>query len=357
MIYIEGYALLCSLGETVEESVLALKNEKHEASKIDDENLYYFLKNNPLPNYYDSIESVAKQAIEHAKLTVTEQRKMGIFLGTSSPKLPINEQRLRKGEEILSSVDISEIVDELAQRVGQDNYKGIISTACTSSANALVQAKAMLEAGLIEKALVLGVELYNEMSIKGFDSFMLLSKDKIRPFDKNRDGVILGEGLSAVVLGKKESAFELVAGSVMVDISSITSPTTENLERVMRHVFTEAKIDAEEIYVVKSHTTATPQNDEVEAEALKNCFSKLPIVTALKPYIGHTMGASGTNELVLMLASLKEGFVPKTLNFQTPDLNALEPLQQVCEAKASYYLFNYFGFGGNNCSLLVKYHG
>jgi len=355
--YIEGYSLICSLGETAEASVKAMRNETPTPQSIADENLYFFLKNTPEPNYYDIIERVARQAIDHAKLSESDIEKMGIFLGTSSPKLPINEKYLKEENELLNSVNISEISNELSRRIGQDAYKCILSTACTSSANALVQAKAMIEAGLIEKALVMGIELYNELSIRGFDSFLLLSQDKIRPFDKERDGVILGEGLSAVVLGKKESTFELVAGSVKVDISSITSPTTSNLEQVMNEALEKANINANEIVAVKTHTTATPQNDEVEAEALNNSFAKLPLVTALKPYIGHTMGASGTNELVLMLEALKSGFIPKTLNFEEQDAQGIIPLTKEAEAKDGYYMFNYFGFGGNNCSLVVKYHG
>jgi len=356
VIYIEGYSLISALGMTIETSINALKKEKYYPKSIEGDNLYFFLKEPINQSYYEIIKKVSSQAIKNAKLNQVEIEKMGIFIGTSSPKLPINEKSLKEHNELLTSVNISEITNNLSSCIGQNTYRCIISTACTSSSNALVQAKDMIESGLIEKALVVGVELFNELTIKGFDSFQLLSNNKLQPFDKNRTGVILGEGISAVILGKSKSSFELVAGSIKLDISSITSPTANNLELVMNDALKKANITSNEIYAVKSHATATLQNDKVEAEALNNCFTKLPIISALKPYIGHTMGASGTNELVLMLGALKKGFIPKTINFKEQEDKGITPITEDKEAKYGYYMFNYFGFGGNNCSLIVKYN-
>ncbi len=348
MIYIEGYALISSLANGVEKSVLPID--------IDGVKYYKILDIEPL-EYYDIIEKVVRLVIEDAKLSQEELHNTALFIGTSSAKLPLNEHHAKESGELLKDLYMSEVSQIISQRVGLQGYKTIISTACTSSSNALIQAKEMIESGLIQRAVVVGIELYNELSINGFDSFMLLSKNSIKPFDVDRDGIVLGEGVSAVVLGKKKSAFELVGGAINVDTASVTSPHFSNLKEVMSQAIQSANISTKDIYLIKAHATASIQNDIAEAEAINLLFKEnKPHILALKPYIGHTMGACGTNELTLLLESLKQGIIPKTINFKSIDKECnLQPNLKELEAKEGYYLLNYFGFGGNNSSLVIKY--
>ena len=358
MVYVEGYALCSALGDSAKSSMQGLKKSLVEPTLLQDDNKYFYMKNPPTNDYYDIMEHVARVAIEDANLTQDDIRNLGLFIGTSSAKLPLNENFLREGKALLEEVNSSEISAILSERLKIQSFNTLISTACTSSANALVQAKEMIESRLIDKALVLGIELYNELSIKGFDSFLLLSKDTIRPFDKNRDGVILGEGVSAVVLGKEKSEFELSAGTIMLDTSSITSPSVDALVRVMKQSMKEANIEPKDISLIKAHATATIHNDAVEADAINQLFLNPPKVLSFKPYIGHTMGACGTNELVLLMQTLKENFVPKTPNFEEFDSeHPLQPTVTSSDATYGYSLLNYLGFGGNNCCLILKYDG
>ncbi len=361
MIYIEGYALITSLGKSAKASVSALREENIKPiSKplfMDGIKYYKILDSKPL-DYYDQIEQVAKSAISHANINPKEIENMALFIGTSSAKLPLNEYYAQESGELLKDLYMSEVSEIIAKKLGIKGFRTIISTACTSSANALIQAKEMIESGLIKKALVVGVELYNQLTLKGFDSFMLLTKTEMKPFDKDRDGIILGEALSAVVLGHNPSQFGLVGGAVTVDTSSITAPHHNNLKEVMSQALKNANIHPHEIELIKAHATASIQNDISEAKAINLLFSKkVPPVLPLKPYIGHTMGACGTNELVLFLESLKEGFIPKAIHFENRDeACALTPNLEELEAKKGYYLLNYFGFGGNNSSLVMHYN-
>ncbi|MCK5854875.1 MAG: hypothetical protein KAG56_06600, partial [Sulfurovaceae bacterium] len=356
VIYIEGYALISSLGKSVKKSVESLKEELVSPLQIESLKYYKISDIEPL-EYYNIIEKVVRVAIEDAKLSQEELKSTALFIGTSSAKLPLNEHHAKESGVLLKDLYMSEVSQIIAQRVGLQGYRTIISTACTSSSNALIQAKEMIESGLIAKAIVVGVELQNELSIKGFDSFMLLSKDKLRPFDKNRDGIILGEALSAVVLGKEPSSFSLAGGAITVDTSSITAPHFENLKMVMSQAIESAKILPKDIEVIKAHATASIQNDISEAKAIHLLFKEnIPTILTLKPYIGHTMGACGTNELTLLLESLKQGFIPKSIHFETVDEECdIIPTQEQSPAKEGYYLLNYFGFGGNNSSLVLKY--
>ncbi len=356
MIYIEGYALISSLGKSVKESVDSVKKELSLPLQLEGFKYYKISDIEPL-EYYELIEKVVCVAIEDANLTQEELHSTALFLGTSSAKLPLNEHHAKESGLLLKDLYMGEVSQIVAKRVGVEGYKTIISTACTSSSNALIQAKEMIESGLIDKAIVVGVELYNELTINGFDSFMLLSKNKLRPFDKNRDGIILGEALSAVILGRKESNFTLAGGAITVDNSSITAPHFENLKEVMSQAIESAKILPKDIKLIKAHATASIQNDISEAKAIHTLFKEnIPDILALKPYIGHTMGACGTNELTLLLESLKQGFIPKSIHFETPDEACnIIPTQEKLPAKEGYYLLNYFGFGGNNSSLVLNY--
>ncbi|MCK4442401.1 MAG: hypothetical protein KAU90_10370, partial [Sulfurovaceae bacterium] len=168
---------------------------------------------------------------------------------------------------------------------------------------------------------------------------------------------ILGEAVSTIILSKEKSNFEIIGGAIKIDTSSITAPTPPNLAYVMQEALQNANITAKDINIVKTHSTASKQNDEAEAKALHIVFnSYIPKVVALKPYIGHTMGASGTNELVLLIEAIKQGFIPKSINFTDIDsqCNITPSLKELPE-KEGYSLLNYFGFGGNNSCLVLKY--
>jgi 3-oxoacyl-[acyl-carrier-protein] synthase-1 len=126
----------------------------------------------------------------------------------------------------------------------------------------------------------------------------------------------------------------------------------------MQAAIKQAGLSPTDISVIKAHATGTLQNDKAEAEALIHLFPSHSNITALKPYIGHTMGACGSNELVLLMESLKQNFIPKTINFSLIDeLHPLKPMSINIPAISGYYLLNYLGFGGNNCCLIIKYNG
>ena len=183
MIYIEGYALISSLANGVEELVKRLKEDNSSESetlvpnktrlKPSVPSRYYKISDIEPLEYYDIIEKVVRLAIEEAELSQEELQSTALFIGTSSAKLPLNEHHAKESGELLKDLYMSEVSQIIAQRVGINGYRTIISTACTSSSNALIQAKEMMESGLIQRAVVVGVELYNELSINGFDSFML----------------------------------------------------------------------------------------------------------------------------------------------------------------------------------------
>jgi 3-oxoacyl-[acyl-carrier-protein] synthase-1 len=237
-------------------------------------------------------------------------------------------------------------------------------TACTSSANAVLYAASMIEEGVVEKALVVGYDLYNNLGFYGFEGLKSLASSEVRPFDAARDGLILGESCGAVVLeaqNREGSDFMWLGGANLCDTYSVTSHDEEGaaVGETMNRALARAGIDPREVDAVKAHATGTENNDRTECAAMKLVFGdRIPPVTCLKPFIGHTVGACGVSELILLTESIKAGFIPATPGFREKDeaLN-LTPLTENRPTGEGIFMLNTFGFGGNCTTLILSNRG
>jgi 3-oxoacyl-[acyl-carrier-protein] synthase-1 len=260
-----------------------------------------------------------------------------------------------------SSDGYGKIAGAVGERFGMEAGCYSFTTACTSSANALLYAAAMIKQRQIERALVVGYDLFNNLGFYGFEGLKSLATSDYRPFDKARDGLILGEACGAVVLeGKRRTAgdFECLGGANLCDVYSVTSHDEEGsaVAETMNRALNQAGIDPEDIRAVKAHATGTENNDRTECAAMKATFdSHIPPVTCVKPFIGHTVGACGVSELIVFTESVKTGFIPSTPGFRDMDeeLN-LRPLTENREAGEGFFMLNYFGFGGNCTTLILS---
>lgn len=254
-----------------------------------------------------------------------------------------------------------DITHPLAQGLGVEGPVFSIHTACSSSANALIVARDILLRGEVEHVLVVGAEGLSTVSLGGFMAMMLLDPDGCRPFDAGRRGLQLGEAYAAVLLDRNTSSGPLLAGGAnLCDIHHVTSasPDGSAMHRAMTDALDQAGIAPADIGAIKAHGTGSQDNDMAEAAALHSLFgNSLPPVSTLKRQLGHTLGACGVVELVAWLACLQSGFLPAARGFRQvdPALN-ITPLTQEQAAPAGYSLLNYFGFGGNYASLVLK-HG
>jgi 3-oxoacyl-[acyl-carrier-protein] synthase-1 len=260
-----------------------------------------------------------------------------------------------------SSNGYGKIAGAVGERFGMEAGCYSFTTACTSSANALLYASAMIKEGHIERALVVGYDLFNNLGFYGFEGLKSLAASEYRPFDRDRDGLILGEACGAVVLeGERRKAgdFECLGGANLCDTYSVTSHDEEGaaVAETMKRALRLAKIEPGDIRAVKAHATGTENNDRTECAAMKVTFDRhIPPVTCLKPFIGHTVGACGVTELIVFTESVKAGFIPSTPGFREMDeqLN-LRPLTENGEAGEGFFMLNYFGFGGNCTTLLLS---
>jgi len=318
------------------------------------------------------LEHVARQAVDDARMTVDSLRGAALIVGSSGFLFAGEaEYRLRHQHAGTTSSPVLRapgyFPQMLSERLALDGPVVTLSTACSSSANALLLAADLIRRGEVAHALVMGAEGLSRIALTGFHSLMLLDPEGCRPFDRERRGMQLGEAIGAVLLDRGDpadagtSTGELLGGANLCDIHHVTSATPDGsaMHEVMQQALADARVRPDEIVLIKSHGTGSSDNDAAESAAMRRLWGQeLPPFTAIKRYVGHTLGACGVVELVAMLGCLRAGFVPPAAGFAAPDPELLvTPLRKSIPAPRGPVMYNYFGFGGNYASLVVRHGG
>ena len=261
------------------------------------------------------------------------------------------------------------------------NFKGPNFTtvsACASSTNALIDAFNYIKWNKADFFIAGGSEAcIFEPGIGGFNAMMALStrnedpKTASRPFDKERDGFVMGEGAGAIFLEEYEHAInrganiyaEIVGGGLTADAYHITAPHPDGLgaKNVMKQAIEDAKVDIREIDYINVHGTSTPLGDTAEINAIKSLFGKHAYnlnISSTKSMTGHLLGAAGVIEAIASIMTVKNNIIPPTINHKTKDPEIDEKLNLTLnkeeEKNVNYALSNTFGFGGHNASVLFK---
>jgi 3-oxoacyl-[acyl-carrier-protein] synthase II len=252
------------------------------------------------------------------------------------------------------------------------NYATV--SACASSANAIADGYLLIREGLADVMIVGGSEAaINEAGVGGFNAMRALSernddpKTASRPFDKDRDGFVLGEGAAALVLESLEHALwrgariyaELVGIGLAADAYHITAPCAEGAELVMRRALQNAGIAPTEVDYINVHGTSTPLGDISETKAIKAVFGEWAYqlnISSTKSMIGHLLGAAGAVEAVATVLSVYHQTVHPTINHFTddPECDLNYTFHHPMKRPIRYALSNSFGFGGHNACLLFK---
>jgi 3-oxoacyl-[acyl-carrier-protein] synthase-1 len=237
----------------------------------------------------------------------------------------------------------------------------VISTACSSSAKVFASGARYLQAGLCDAAIVGGVDSLCLTTLCGFSSLQLLSAQPCRPCDEDRDGLSLGEAAgyalleSSMRVGKK-GAVALLGYGESTDGYHMSHPHPEGTGaiRAMCQSLDRAGLRPSDIDYINLHGTATMVNDAVEDKAVYGIFGATTAVSSTKGWTGHTLGAAGITEALIAAICLKHGFVPGTLNCERVDSTLRSHILRENEARPiRRVLSNIFGFGGNNCSLVL----
>jgi 3-oxoacyl-[acyl-carrier-protein] synthase-1 len=236
-----------------------------------------------------------------------------------------------------------------------------ISTACSSSAKVFAAAARMMACGLVDAALVGGVDSLCLTTLYGFNSLELTAPAPCRPYDADRNGISIGEGAAYALLERVPPKFTadavlLLGAGESNDAYHMSAPHPEGLgaRLAMERALTDAGLAPANIDYINLHGTATPANDAAEGKAVSTLFSRAVPCSSTKGATGHTLGAAGAIEVAICTLALRHGFLPGSPNTEMPDAEI--PIDYLLKTRAAAprrVLTNSFGFGGSNCSLVL----
>jgi len=245
------------------------------------------------------------------------------------------------------------------------------STACTTSSQSIGFGYEMIKFGMQDAMLCGGADEYDTTTVAVFDNLLACSTAfndtphlTPRPFDVDRDGLVVGEGAGALILEEYERAKkrgadilgEVIGFSCNNNGGDMILPNIQGITETLRLALQDAKLSADQIGFISSHATATKMGDVIEAKAIYNIYKDLPYVTALKSYMGHTMGACGAIETIMTLYMMAEGIVIPTLNLKEVDerCNMIHHTKELREQDIQIASIQNFAFGGVNTCLIIK---
>ncbi|MCJ7765340.1 MAG: beta-ketoacyl-[acyl-carrier-protein] synthase family protein, partial [Thiovulaceae bacterium] len=231
-----------------------------------------------------------------------------------------------------------------------------ISTACTSSANALMLGQRLINIGAYNNVLVVGADALCYTTVCGFQALGVLSDEKCTPFEKGRKGMNVAEGIAAVLLQdlQTEESVELCGSAGSSDAFHMTNPDPEAGGAIscMQKAIEDAGISPSDIDYVNAHGTGTQANDAVEALAVETLLTHNPRMSSTKAITGHTLGAAGALEGIISCEVIKrQSIVPQSSLREAENTKVNLPLEAV-DQKIRYVISNSFAFGGNNTALV-----
>jgi 3-oxoacyl-[acyl-carrier-protein] synthase-1 len=236
----------------------------------------------------------------------------------------------------------------------------VVSNACISGLLGMITAMRLLRARLFENAVVTGADVITKFILSGFGSFQALSPGHCRPFDRDRDGINLGEGAGTMILSTRpeyRQGLRLRGGAVSNDANHISGPsrTGRELGDAIEKALRDAGCTAAEIGFISAHGTATAYNDEMEAKAITLAGLNAAPVNSLKSYYGHTLGAAGLIESIVTLASMREGLVIPSRGFENNGVTTpLNVCQTLLHGSLDTCLKTASGFGGCNAAVVLS---
>jgi 3-oxoacyl-[acyl-carrier-protein] synthase II len=326
-------------------------------------------------------------AVKSASLSVTKENaeRIGVYIGSGIGGFGTIEAQhtnyLNKGPRKISPFFIPASISNLATgqvsiRLGTTGPNSATCTACSAGCHAIGDSFKIIERGAADVMIAGGSEAaITPMGVGGFAAMRALStrneepERASRPFDRDRDGFVIGEGSGIVVLEELEHArrrdapilAEIVGYGMSGDAHHITAPPEDGsgAVRVMRATLEDAGVDPSEVDYINAHGTSTPPNDRIETRAIKTVFSdhayKVPI-SSTKSMTGHLLGAAGGLEAGVSALVLQHQIIPPTINLENPDPDCdLDYVPGTArEAEIRYVLSSSFGFGGTNACILLK---
>jgi 3-oxoacyl-[acyl-carrier-protein] synthase II len=272
---------------------------------------------------------------------------------------------MRRAASLIANYTPQKPVMDAQEAFGLSAPCQVIANACASGTNAIGHAFACIRSGRYERILTGGYDALSELVFVGFDSLQASTPERCRPFDRERTGLVLGEGAAILLLENFDSAqtrgakivAEIIGYGISTDNHHLTQPNPSGRgpRQAMEGALESARIPARKIDYINAHGTATPLNDATEGKAIAELFDGVA-VSSTKGMMGHSLGAAGAIEAIISILALQNQFLPGNINFRSGDagldLNIIANSSQPGNLRT--VLSNSFGFGGTNASVIIR---
>ncbi|WP_028121060.1 beta-ketoacyl synthase N-terminal-like domain-containing protein [Epilithonimonas tenax] len=371
-IYITDYNCVTPMGFDVESNWKAILQGKsgvalhkvvdnHEAffvSKIDSEKLEEKFNNNFNNKDFTRLEKMFLLSLKPLVERHPISDQTAFILSTTKGNISL----LKHESSLPEGVYLSNLAQKLADFFGFKTKPIVVSNACVSGVMAIAVAKNMILAGNYKDAFVVAGDEISEFVISGFNSFQAIGSEPCKPYDKNRNGINLGEATAAAYITSTPSEnekfrFKVLGDSAINDANHISGPsrTGDGLFASVQNAMNEANISSEQIDFISAHGTATLYNDEMEAIAFNRMDLQNVPLNSMKGYYGHCLGASGLLESIISMQSALNNTLIPSKNFEemgiSQDLNIIKENKS---AKIKYILKTASGFGGCNAAIVLE---
>ncbi len=351
-VYVAGMGLVCPLGEGVPGVVEALRLGEGAPEHVDVAEGFAW----PVHRLPDAGGAWLDRLAAHVREVAAQcggvdpRADVPLLIGSSSLDAGFEEEGGAPAGPFAG--DLQTFGDAVAQALAWRGPVFTVSTACTSSLNAVLAAMDLLQAGEATQALVLGVELRNRFSVAGFGAMQLLSPQHARPFGAGRDGLVLGEAVAALHLTAAPARWRLRGGANIADGRNPTGAQHDTILAVCWQALVRSGLQPADIGLVKPQAAGSPANDAIEAGALRALFGAPPPMASFKGAIGHALGASGAAELALLMGCAEAQAWPAMQQAPEPALGVAfagdGPLQP------RHILALSIGFGGGHAALVLE---
>lgn len=307
-----------------------------------------------------------RQALQQAGITDLTGKRVAVISGTTVGGMDVTEKffdRMKTDDSLLylpQDNECGKSTVEMAEMAGIKHAECCtISTACSSALNSIILGSEMLKRDEVDLVIAGGSEALSVFHLNGFNTLMILDKERCRPFDETRAGLNLGEGAAFVILEKNAAnGLAYVAGyGNRCDAfhQTASSEDGEGAYLAMTEAISMAGLQPADIQYVNAHGTGTPNNDPSESQALKRVFGEqMPAVSSTKSFTGHTTSASGSIETVLCILAMQNGFIPGNLGWKNQMPGGIIPTLGEEDVELNHVICNSFGFGGNDSSLVIS---
>lgn len=368
-VFIVADSIYSPLGKTTAENFAQLKNgvssvKLHSDGKLSPTSIYASLFDDnqqfTRPGYtkFEQLLIVSiSDAVHNAGIDIKDKNTV-LIISSTKGNISLLETE-PNSPELHKRVAMSTSAKLVADYFGFQNQPVVISNACISGVMAIITAARLLQAGHYENAIICGADEISRFIVSGFQSFQALSASVCKPFDASRDGLNLGEGAATVILStnkKFEDNLRVKGGAVSNDANHISGPsrTGAELAYAIKKSMQQADLLPGDIGFISAHGTATPYNDEMEANAIRLAGLATAPLNSLKGYYGHTLGAAGLIETVVSIQSIKEELIIPTPGFEKLGVSSeVNVCRELTSITANNFLKTASGFGGCNGVVVI----